>query len=479
VTILSKGRPCGTRASRAEQASVLVIVLWVAFGLVSVALYFGHSMSMELRVADNRVASAEADQAIAGAVRYVSNILVTALYPGTLPDPQTYRREAVPVGDAMFWLLGRVDQEMSAEEPYFDLIDEGAKLNLNSASAEMISYLPNMLPELASAIVDWRDTDSDPGTGGAEDDIYQRLNPAYTCKNGPYESLFELRMVYGMDLEYLYGEDANLNGVLDLNENDGEQSFPVDNRDGRLDLGLFEYFTVLSSQPTLRTNGSARINVAGTNQQELANLLLEKFSSDRANQILAQFQTGGGGGGGGGGGRGAGGGGGGSGTTTLTPVGSVLEFYMKSGMTAQEFEQIEGDIIAGTNRTGLVNVNTASEAVLACIPGVGYEYAPAMVAYRRSSRNRLLTPTLSWVSEVLSSTNAVQAGPYLTGQSYQFTADIAAVGHYGRGYRRVRYVFDTSDGRPRVIYRQDLSDLGWALGRKVRESLMTLAKNRP
>jgi type II secretory pathway component PulK len=160
-------------------------------------------------------------------------------------------------------------------------------------------------------------------------------------------------------------------------------------------------------------------------------------------------------------------------------VRSLLEFYIRSGMTASDFAQIEADITAGTNTTGLVNVNTASEMVLACIPGIWVENAPALVAYRQNNRGNLMAqPSVAWVAEVLGQTNAVQAGPYLTGQSYQFTADIAAVGHFGRGYRRVRFVLDTSQGLPRVVYRQDLSHLGWALGRDVRKALQQLAQNR-
>ena len=34
-------------------------------------------------------------------------------------------------------------------------------------------------------------------------------------------------MVYGMTLDYLYWEDANLNGALDPNENDGQFLPPV------------------------------------------------------------------------------------------------------------------------------------------------------------------------------------------------------------------------------------------------------------
>jgi hypothetical protein len=34
----------------------------------------------------------------------------------------------------------------------------------------------------------------------------------------------------------------------------------------------------------------------------------------------------------------------------------------------------------------------------------------------------------------------------------------------------VRFVFDTADGAPRIVYRQDLSHLGWALGKQVRQT---------
>ncbi|MBI2949724.1 MAG: hypothetical protein HYY23_18995, partial [Verrucomicrobia bacterium] len=54
---------------------------------------------------------------------------------------------------------------------------------------------------------------------------------------------------------------------------------------------------------------------------------------------------------------------------------------------------------------------------------------------------------------------------------YQFTADIAAVGHHGRGYRRTAFVFDVSEGAPKILYRRDLGRLGWALGPLVRQEL--------
>ena len=54
-------------------------------------------------------------------------------------------------------------------------------------------------------------------------------------------------------------------------------------------------------------------------------------------------------------------------------------------------------------------------------------------------------------------------------------ADVAALGPYGRGYRRSRFVFDLSEGTPKIIYRQSLGHLGWALGRETRQTWLATA----
>ena len=96
--------------SQRERASTFIIVLWIAFGLVSMALYFGHAMHYELRASDNRVSNQIAEEAIEGAVRYINNLLAyQSAYGsnGILPDVSSYVSEAVPVCDARFWLIGR------------------------------------------------------------------------------------------------------------------------------------------------------------------------------------------------------------------------------------------------------------------------------------------------------------------------------------------------------------------------------------
>jgi type II secretory pathway component PulK len=428
-----------------QTGSVLIIVLWIAFGLVAMALFFANSMSSELRASDNRVELLAADQAIEGASRYVAKILAEQATNGLVPYIDDYSKEAVAVGGAHFWIIGRTDGQSTPNDVVYGLVDEGSKLNINNTNvtAEMLELLPRMTTELAAAIVDWRDADEDLTSGGAEADTYSRLRPPYSCKNAPFDSLGELKLVNGATVEILLGDDLNRNGVLDPNEGSA-------NLGGSSDPGILEYLTVSSSEPNTRADGSARVDV--NSRTELASMLSETMGDGLANQILARLGP------------------------PTRRFGSLLEFYQASGMTAAQFAAIETEITTTTGATipGRVNVNTASAAVLTCVPGIGEDKAAELVNARLA--NSSAVDSIAWVAQVLSVEEIQQAGPFLTGQSYQFSADIAAIGKFGRGYRRTRFVFDTTEGTPKIIYRQSLSHLGWALGKETRQVWLATAK---
>jgi type II secretory pathway component PulK len=464
-------------ASVRERGSVLIIVLWVAFGLVSLAIYFANSSSLELRAADNRVAALEAEQAIAGAARYVSNALANVTEPGLPPV------EAVLVGNARYWLIGQPTDEEDDLQVTFGLVDESAKLNLNTATLAMLNKLPRMTDALAAAIIDWRDADSEVSENGAEDEIYGRLNPAYRCKNAPFESIEELRMVYGFTQDILYDEDANMNAVLDDNENDEDASSPNDNHDGVLNRGVLAYLTVHSKVANLRTNGEPKINVGTVDQNGLRTLMTDAgISTDRVGQVLARFPADNGGNNPNQNGNQNlndpnGQNGGTTNATTSVTNNSVLQFYLRSGLSAEEFALIENDLTVSTNSVveGLVNVNTATATVLTCLPGLDAEKADALVAARLG---QTATNSIAWVKDAVDQATADQVGPYITGRSYVYSADIAALGHHGRGYSRVKFIFDTTEGTPKIRRRQDLTHLGWALGLSVRQQISELQNER-
>jgi len=59
--------------------------------------------------------------------------------------------------------------------------------------------------EIIDALTDWIDADDRESDYGAEDSYYQSLNPPYSCKNGPVETMEELLLVKGITPELLYG----------------------------------------------------------------------------------------------------------------------------------------------------------------------------------------------------------------------------------------------------------------------------------
>jgi type II secretory pathway component PulK len=460
------------RSSKSSDGSILIIVLWVALGLVTITLYFANSMSFELRASDNRVSGLAADQAIEGGVRYVTSVLSNLATNGTVPDVTSYESEAVPVGDAHFWLIGRAGDYAAQVQPdgaFFGLVDEGSKLNLNTASIARLSMLTNMTPELAANIYDWRNTNGTTSANGDGPTIYSQFQPSYLCKNAPFETVDELRLVYPMDMGTLVGEDFNRNGALDPSELDT-------NRNNVADPGILEYLTVYTREPNTRSDGSQRIDVSSVSpaSTQLRDLLQTNLTAARLNAVLQAVGL--------------------VSTATRPPGGgpprpqpprtfsSPLRFYVDSGMTSDEFALIANAITVanGTYIHGRVNVNTASPQVLTCLPGITSDLAQQLVSYRQQNPDKLTS--IAWVADALGRTSTgltgLAAGDYITTQSYQFTADIAALGPNGRGYRRVKFILDTSTGSPQIVYRQDLSHLGWALGKYVREAWLVSKATR-
>jgi hypothetical protein len=150
-------------------------------------------------------------------------------------------------------------------------------------------------------------------------------------------------------------------------------------------------------------------------------------------------------------------------------------------MTTDEFVKIASDITVATGPfiSGRVNINTANATVLGCLPGFDADptLAQTMITYRQVNPDKL--GSIAWLVEALGQGNttalaALLARDCITTQSYQCSADIAALGANGRGYRRARVVFDTSEGSAKIIYRQDLTHLGWALGKDARQNYLNV-----
>lgn len=158
----------------------------------------------------------------------------------------------------------------------YGITPEASKLNLNArqegwegeierlATPLLMDLGLENTPELIAALLDWLDEDSETRASGAEDDYYINLEPGYYAKNGPLDTVEELLLVKGWTAAVLYGEDYNRNGILDPNEDDGDESFPYyDDGDGELDLGLAPFVTVWSREPKQPPQGGPQGGGAG------------------------------------------------------------------------------------------------------------------------------------------------------------------------------------------------------------------------
>ncbi len=436
-------RPCRRPLRSAERASVLIIVLVICLGLVSLALVFGHAMLMSYRGTDNDLAGRQAEAAILGAEQYAESILTHAAVANTLPARTSYQASAVPIGEAFFWFIGTPLGSDPMDKPSFALVDEASKLNLNSAGAISLASLPDMTPDFALAIRQWRTTQgTDPTAGGIT------FN---TVKAGPYESPEELALVNGgTDPSVLYGNDANLNHVFDP-----EESGSTDSGAGAFTPGLLEYVTVFSREPNTMSDGTKRANILnGANNPTVRAALSTALGSDRAQAITQKLSR-------------------------VSRFGSVLNFCQRANLTTDEWDKVTPYLTmsSGNYQVGLINANTASAAVLACLPGMTPALAQQMVAARPQPGDAAAS-NLAWVVQVLGVDDSAAIGRYLTTRSYQFSVDVAAVGRHGRGYRRTLFVLDTSTdptGPPQIVYRRNLTHLGWALGKDARATLHAAA----
>ena len=328
--------------------TVLIVTLGILIVLAAMVLVLAHSMRVEGLCSANRLSAHQAAAVEEGAVQYV--LACVDGLDGHMPTDEDLLCDGVQVGDGAFWILcpDRDDDQQYA----FGLADEGGKINLNTASEEMLSKLTDMTVGFPSCIVDWRDADDEVTAGGAESEYYLLLADPYACKNAPLETVEELLLIQYASCDLLFGEDTNRNGVLDENENDADAADPPDNRDGHLDRGIFDLVTVYS-HPARGAGGSGggedeqQVNVNQAGPQDLAGVLSEGVNEDRLPAILDRARRG-------------------------RPFQNIFDFYYRTGLTSEEFHAIAGLITTDSGGqgggAGLLNINTACREALFCLP---------------------------------------------------------------------------------------------------------------
>ncbi len=287
-----------------RRGTLLVVVLVVVVMLSLAAANYSSWMTTELEATAVAASDVQARMLADSGAEYIATVLSNRSEPGMdnlLHNPGVFLGVLVSDADAArargrFTVIAPFEQDTTFSQVRYGLMDESGKLNLNlldklnlddEEARNLLLGVPGMTVEIADAIRDWIDSDDTSRDYGVESEYYESLSPAYKAKNGPLETLDELLLVYGVTPELLYGEDANHNGLLDPNENDGAATPPLDNADGVLQLGWSAYLTTVSRESNLRADGTPKIDVNNGILSDLYDQLEEEFDADVAKFIVA------------------------------------------------------------------------------------------------------------------------------------------------------------------------------------------------
>jgi type II secretory pathway component PulK len=259
-----------------RRGSILVVVLFAMAVLSLLAMSFAYRAALEGRSARHRAVMVQLKAQAASAVAIALGRLAENVNNFDHPS-EPWRAHGPLVSED--WLDAWVPEQVSEAAAYsadYQVVDEDGKLNVNYASSVSLEKLGMSQGQIAG-LFDWMDGDNNPQTDGAENEFYMSRARPYRCKNGPMEVLDEMLLVRGFGPLDCLGEDANHNRALDNNENDGTESYPPDNADGRLRLGYADLLTCI---------GEGRINLNTASAAVLETLPLSEGAARQIEQFL-------------------------------------------------------------------------------------------------------------------------------------------------------------------------------------------------
>jgi general secretion pathway protein K len=186
-----------------ERGVALIIVLWIFIFLFVVAFEFSTAAREEAGAAHRFHEETEGYYlAVGGFERGLYEVLNQPT--GSAAQRQPERKDLLD-GE---WR----EEKLGAGSFRVRLVDEGGKININRVSDATLRRVFTHLglegarrDMLVDAIMDWRDEDDLHRANGAENDYYAALQPPYTARNGPLDTVADLLWIRGMTLDLFYG----------------------------------------------------------------------------------------------------------------------------------------------------------------------------------------------------------------------------------------------------------------------------------
>ena len=415
---------------------MLVGVLWCLALLSVVVIGVLHTARMDLLVVKNYGDRIQAHYLAVAGIEKAKALLYREAgersrsarsHSGTLFDSAEQFRD-IRFGRGQFRVFhrGRPDEGGGV---IYGVSDEESRLNVNTAAAEELGKLYQMTPDIVAAIMDWRDEDNTVSPGGAEAEYYLSLQPPYHPRNGAVQTLRELLMVRGISSELLLAKDRHQNGILDSGDDVADE-----NVSDILDLGWAGLLTANSSVNNVSAAGADRVNIQSADLAALTGV--KGISTDIAKAIIAY--------------------------RAQNRFGSLADLLdvraapnpnqpgvpgnpnqpnpqrpgaQNPGAPGPQGPNPSGPKVIDENLLmdiaddlttesasdlpGLININTASLEVLACLPGISRELAQAIISFRQSNG---FFPNIAWLLKIPALRPDVfkQIAPRVTARSETF-----------------------------------------------------------
>lgn len=378
----------------------------------------------------------------------------------------------------------------------YGLQDESSRLSLakiasmlkskqDTEAKAILMKLPGMTDEIADAILDWIDSDDTTREQGAEVEYYSALSPPYAPRNAVPVTIDELLLVRGVTPELLFGLDAAKMGLVSDTSTNGGTLAGVDNSDGSMDHGWAAYLTLWSAESTLKSDGSAKINL---NQDDLKTLHTQL--SDAVDRRFADFVVFY---------RQSSGAGPNNAVTVLS--GDQPNFNTKAKKTISSVLDLVGAMVwvtsgAGTTAkkhpfpspigpdsaamstyqsklfdncttttsssiVGRININQAPRVVLMCIPNMTEDIADQIISNRSLDPDNTSTdqqyPTWPLAQGLVSLDVMKKLAPYVTTAGSVYRAQVIGSFDKGNPVARVEAIVNASKHPAKVVFWRDLS----------------------
>lgn len=390
-------------------------------------------------------------------------------------NPSVFRERLVfeDGSDRWFFSVFSPGDSESTTDVRFGLTDLASRINVNQLGGADLAKIPRMTPETVQFLrvrlgqappptAVFGDPVADPMTNAIPAAMpgpdTALLSPTNTLpipvlrRVGRIDAVEDLLGTPGLSAELLLGEDTNLNGRLDPNEDDGDDNPPGDNRDGRLDHGMAQYLTVGSKDPDLTADGRQRLDI------NRAGLVLpdKGLPQGFTNYLAALRRT----------------------NRRLTHPVEALEDVVRttddsgapieipSGITREELPLLLDLFTVQSSgktadREGFINLNTASSIVLATLPGMDLPTAESIVGAREGLRaEQRSTPAWLLTEGLLDVPRFKAVVPHLTTRAYQFRFHVIGYALPSGRYRVLEAEVDVSGDAPVLTRLRDLTRLG-------------------